>query len=57
MFKLAVIFLLISLASGAVGLVNISEATRRIAFALFAIFFFLFAVVVGITWMIGEAIV
>jgi uncharacterized membrane protein YtjA (UPF0391 family) len=57
MFTWAVIFLMISLAAGAMGLVNISEATRRISFILFAVFFFLFAVVMGLTWIIGEAIV
>lgn len=57
MFQWAVMFLLISLGAGALGLVNISEATRRISFILFAVFFFLFAVVMGLTWMIGEAIV
>ncbi len=57
MFQYALLFLMISLATGAVGLVNVSDITRRIAFGLFALFFLLFAIVMGIAWMIGEAIV
>jgi uncharacterized membrane protein YtjA (UPF0391 family) len=56
MFKYAVIFLIISLIAGAVGLTNISQVARRISMVLFALFFLMAAVVFGIAWMIGEAL-
>lgn len=56
MFKFAVIFLIISLVAGAVGLTNISQVARRISMALFALFFLMAAVVFGLAWMIGEAL-
>jgi uncharacterized membrane protein YtjA (UPF0391 family) len=57
MFRLAIIFLVISLIAGALGLVNISTVARRISMVLFAIFFLLAAVLFGIVVLIGEAIV
>jgi uncharacterized membrane protein YtjA (UPF0391 family) len=56
MFRLAVIFLIISLIAGALGLVNISDVARRISMVLFAIFFLLAAVLFGIVVLIGEAV-
>jgi uncharacterized membrane protein YtjA (UPF0391 family) len=57
MFKLAIIFLIISLIAGALGLVNVSTVARRISMVLFAIFFLIAAVLFGIVVLIGEAIV
>lgn len=56
MFKFAVLFLIVSLVAGAVGLTNVSQVARRISFALFALFFLMAAVVFGLAWMIGEAL-
>jgi uncharacterized membrane protein YtjA (UPF0391 family) len=57
MLRLAIIFLIISLIAGALGLVNISVIAKRIAMILFAIFFLLAAILFGIVVLIGEAIV
>jgi uncharacterized membrane protein YtjA (UPF0391 family) len=56
MFKFAVIFLIISILAGAVGLTNVSQMARRISMALFALFFLMAAVIFGLAWMIGEAL-
>jgi uncharacterized membrane protein YtjA (UPF0391 family) len=56
MFKFAVIFLIISLVAGAVGLTNVSQLARRISMALFALFFLIAAVIFGVAWMIGAAL-
>jgi len=57
MFRLAIIFLIISLIAGAFGFVNISDVARRISMVLFAIFFLLAALLFGIVVLIGEAVV
>ena len=57
MLRLAIIFLVISLIAGALGLVNISTVARRISMGLFALFFLLAAVLFGIVVLIGEAVV
>lgn len=56
MFKFAVIFLIVSLIAGAIGLTNVSQVARRISMVLFALFFLMAAVVFGLAWMIGEAL-
>jgi len=56
MFKLAIVFLVVSLIAGAFGLTNLSVVARRISFALFAIFFLLAAIFFGIVVLIGEAV-
>lgn len=56
MFRYAVIFLIISLIAGGLGLTNISLVARRIAFVLFALFFLIFLGLLGFAWLIGEAI-
>jgi uncharacterized membrane protein YtjA (UPF0391 family) len=55
--RLAIIFLIISLIAGALGLVNISTVARRISMVLFALFFLLAALLFGMVVLIGEAIV
>jgi uncharacterized membrane protein YtjA (UPF0391 family) len=57
MLRFAIIFLIISLIAGALGLVNISAVTRRISMILFAIFFLIAAVLFGMVFLIGEAVV
>jgi uncharacterized membrane protein YtjA (UPF0391 family) len=56
MFKFAVIFLIISILAGAVGLTNVSQMARRVSMVLFALFFLMAAVIFGLAWMIGEAL-
>ena len=48
MFTYAVIFLIISLIAGALGLTNISVVAKRISLILFALFFLMFLAVVGL---------
>jgi len=57
MLRLAIIFLIISLIAGALGLVNISTVARRISMFLFALFFLIAAVLFGIVVLVGEAVV
>ena len=57
MLRFAIIFLIISLIAGALGLVNISTVARRISMVLFAVFFLIAAVLFGIVVLIGEAVV
>jgi uncharacterized membrane protein YtjA (UPF0391 family) len=57
MLRFAIIFLIISLIAGALGLVNISTVARRISMILFAIFFLMAAVLFGIVVLVGEAVV
>ncbi|MGE3145607.1 MAG: DUF1328 family protein [Pseudorhodoplanes sp.] len=56
MFKWAVIFLMISLIAGAIGLTNLSAFAKRIAMVLFALFFIGFLLLLGFAWMVGEAL-
>ena len=56
MFRLAIIFLIISLIAGGFGFVNISDVARRISMVLFAIFFLIAAILFGIVVLIGEAV-
>jgi uncharacterized membrane protein YtjA (UPF0391 family) len=55
--RFAIIFLIISLIAGALGLVNISTVARRISMVLFALFFLLAALLFGMVVLVGEAIV
>jgi uncharacterized membrane protein YtjA (UPF0391 family) len=57
MLKFAIIFLVISLIAGALGLTNVSVTAKRISMVLFALFFLLAAAVFGIVVLIGEAVV
>jgi uncharacterized membrane protein YtjA (UPF0391 family) len=57
MLRFAIIFLIISLVAGALGLVNISTVARRISMFLFALFFLIAAALFGIVVLIGEAVV
>jgi uncharacterized membrane protein YtjA (UPF0391 family) len=57
MLKYAILFLIISLVAGALGFTNASVIARRISMAIFAIFFLLAAIVFGLVYLVGEAIV
>ena len=57
MLKFAILFLVISLIAGALGFTNASVIARRISMAIFAIFFLLAALVFGLVYLVGEAIV
>ena len=56
MLKYAIIFLVISLIAGAVGMTNVSQVARRVSMVLFALFFIGFLALVGFAYMVGEAI-
>jgi uncharacterized membrane protein YtjA (UPF0391 family) len=56
MFRYAVIFLIISLIAGGLGLTNISVLAKRISFVLFALFFLIFLALLGFAWIVGEAL-
>ena len=55
MFKYAVLFFLVSLVAGAVGLTNISAFARRISMVFFAVFFLGFLALLGFAYLLGEA--
>jgi len=57
MLKYAILFLIISLVAGALGFANVSVIARRISMAIFAVFFLLAAIVFGLVYLVGEAIV
>jgi uncharacterized membrane protein YtjA (UPF0391 family) len=56
MLKYAIIFLIISLVAGALGLTNISAIAKRISLILFALFFIVFLVLLAFAFLVGEAI-
>jgi len=56
MFKYAVIFLIISLVAGALGLTNVSALAKRISLILFALFFVVFLILLGFALLVSEAI-
>jgi hypothetical protein len=55
MFKYALLFFLISVGAGAIGLTNISVLARRVSLALFALFFIGFLALLGFAYLLGEA--
>jgi uncharacterized membrane protein YtjA (UPF0391 family) len=56
MLRWAIIFLIISLLAGALGLTNVSQLAKRISLILFALFLLAFLALVGIAFLVGEAI-
>jgi uncharacterized membrane protein YtjA (UPF0391 family) len=54
--KYAIIFLVISLIAGGIGLTNISVIARRISLVLFALFFLGFLALLGFAYLLGQAI-
>ncbi len=56
MLKYAIIFLIISLVAGALGLTNVSVVAKRISFVFFAPFFLAFLALIGFAYVVGQAI-
>ena len=56
MFRWAVIFLILSLVAGGLGLTNISEVAKRISMVLFVLFFLGFLVFLGFIYVVGSAV-
>ena len=56
MLKFAILFLILSVVAGAIGMTNVSAIAKRIAMVLFAILFLGFLALLAFAWVIGEAI-
>lgn len=55
MLRYAVIFLVISLLAGGIGLTGVSALARRISFVLFGLFFLGFLALVGLALLVDKA--
>ena len=55
MFKYAIIFLVLSLIAGGIGLTNISVFFKRLSMVFFALFFLGFLALLGFAYLLGEA--
>ena len=55
MFKYALLFFIVSLIAGGVGLTNISTFARRVSMGLFVLFFLGFLALLGFAYLLGEA--
>ncbi|MBV9114839.1 MAG: DUF1328 domain-containing protein [Hyphomicrobiales bacterium] len=55
MFKFAILFLIISLIAGAVGMTNVSIMAKRISLILFGLFFLGFLALLGFAYLLGAA--
>ena len=56
MLKYAVIFLIVSLIAGGLGLTNVSAIAKRISLILFALFFVVFLILVALAFLVGQAV-
>lgn len=56
MLRWAIVFFVISLIAGGLGLANLSELTRKIAFILFGIFLIGFLLILGFALLVAETI-
>jgi uncharacterized membrane protein YtjA (UPF0391 family) len=56
MFKWAVLFLVLSVIAGALGLTNVSVIAKRVSIVLFALFFIAFLVLLGFAWLVAETL-
>ena len=56
MLRYAMLFLIISLVAGALGLTNISLIAKRISMILFAVFFLIFLALLGFALLVGSAL-
>ncbi len=56
MFRWAVIFLVLSLVAGGLGLTNISDVAKRISMVLFVLFFLGFLAFLGFIYLVGSAV-
>ena len=55
MFRYAIIFLVLSLIAGGIGLTNISVLLKRVSMVFFALFFLGFLALLGFAYLLGEA--
>ena len=55
MFKYAIVFLILSLIAGGIGLTNISVWLKSISMVFFALFFIGFLALLGFAYLLGEA--
>jgi uncharacterized membrane protein YtjA (UPF0391 family) len=55
MLRWAIVFLIISLLAGALGLTNVSQLAKRISLVLFALFLLAFLALIGFAYLVGEA--
>lgn len=55
MFKWAVLFLILSLIAGGIGLTGISAFAKRVSMVLFALFFLSFLALLGFAYLLGSA--
>lgn len=55
MLRYAIIFLVLSLIAGGLGLTNFSVVFKRISLAFFALFFLGFLALIGFAYLLGEA--
>lgn len=56
MFRYALLFLLVSLVAGAVGLTNVSKLTRALSMVLFGLFFLGFLLLIGLAMLVDQAV-
>ncbi|RTL92094.1 DUF1328 family protein [Ancylobacter rudongensis] len=56
MLKFAVIFLVISMIAGAVGLTRVSGLARKISLVLFGLFFLGFLLLIGFAMLVDQAV-
>jgi uncharacterized membrane protein YtjA (UPF0391 family) len=55
MFRFAILFLIISLIAGAVGMTNVSALAKRVSLILFGLFFLGFLALLGFAYLLGAA--
>jgi uncharacterized membrane protein YtjA (UPF0391 family) len=55
-FRWAVLFLILSLIAGGLGLTNISQFAKRISMILFGLFFLGFLALLGFAYLVSSAI-
>ena len=56
MLRWAIIFLIISLVAGGLGLANISDFTRKLSFIFFGLFFLGFLIFLAFALLVVEAV-
>lgn len=56
MIKYAVIFLVISMIAGAIGMTGVSQLARKISLVLFGLFFLGFLLLIGFAVLVDHAV-
>ena len=56
MFKYTVIYLIVSLIAGVLGLTNVLQVAKRVSMVLFAMFFLVLLALRGFAYLASEAI-